>query len=348
MPAPRRGILVAIKPSSQKTVDALVRDLASDRAVTRDAAVARLTVIGTRAVARLTALVADAANPPAPRVAALRTLEAIADPHSLDAVLPALTDRDAAVAAAAVGVARALFGSPRGVEAVDRVTALVLDASQPRDVRSSAARALRDLPPATVAPVFNALGSDADAQIAKLAVQTAAPPAKRAGMGSLERWTEAETLDDPDGLRRALLAEHSAGVPLPSMLRLIQKLREREEAEKPGRRASWTTARAAAHAALAQRGSRIALYDLKETLESASEALPVEFLTALTGIGDISCLEPIAAAYAKAVKKRSDEWWRRHLLAAFHEIVRREKITSRHAAMKRVQKRWPQVLGMRE
>jgi hypothetical protein len=201
-----------------------------------------------------------------------------------------------------------------------------------------------------VAPVFKALGADPDAQIAKLAAEAAAPePSRRSGgRDSLDRWIESETLDDPDGLRRALLAEHAAGVPLPVMLRLIQRLHEREDAEKPGRRASWTTARAAAHAALAERGSRIALYDLKETLEAAVEPLPVEFLTALTGIGDASCLEAIAAAYAKAVKKRSDDWWRRHLLAAFHEIVRREKITSRHAAMKHVQKRWPQVLGVRD
>ncbi|HEX4347801.1 MAG TPA: HEAT repeat domain-containing protein [Vicinamibacterales bacterium] len=341
---------MAIKPSSQKTVDALVRDLSSDRAVTRDTAIARLTVIGARAVARLSAIVADRANTPGARVSALKALDAIADPRSLDVALPALADGDVAVAVAAVGVARALFGSPRGVEAVDRMTAIALDASQPRDVRRAATRALGDLPASTVAPVFKALASDSDAHIAQSAAEAVAPlPAKRpSARDALQRWTESDMLEDPDALRRVLLAQHGAGIPLPSMLQLIQKLHEREDAEKPGRRASWTTARAAAHAALAQRGSRIALYDLKETLESASEPLPVEFLTALTGIGDASCLEAIAAAYAKAVKKRSDEWWRRHLLAAFHEIVRREKITSRHAAMKRVQKRWPQVLGVRD
>ena len=295
-------------------------------------------------------MVRDPAHGAGTRVAALKALEAIADPYSLDAALPAVTGDDPDIAVAAVGVARALFGSPRGVEAVDCLTAVALDASRPALVRRAAVRALADLPPSTVAPVFKALLSDADAPIARSAAEAVAPqPAKRPSRrGPLESWTEAATLEDPDGLRRALLAERGAGVPLPSMLKLIQKLHEREDAEKPGRRASWTTARAAAHAALAQRGSRIALYDLRETLESASEPLPVEFLTALTGIGDASCLEAIAAAYAKAVKKRSDEWWRRHLLAAFHEIVRREKITSRHAAMRRVSKRWPQVLGVRQ
>ena len=71
-------------------------------------------------------------------------------------------------------------------------------------------------------------------------------------------------------------------------------MREREGVGAGGRRGDeWTTARAAAHVALAQRGSRLALYDLRESLERAAP-LPVEFLTALSLIGDASCLEPIA------------------------------------------------------
>ena len=46
----------------------------------------------------------------------------------------------------------------------------------------------------------------------------------------------------------------------------------------------------------AQRDSRLAVYDLRETIESASAPVAVEFLQALTLVGDISCLEPIAAA----------------------------------------------------
>jgi HEAT repeat protein len=342
---------MAIKPSSQKQIDALVRDLGSERGVTRDAAIARLTVIGSRAISRLAALVSDK-GPAAGRAAALRALESIGDPHALDSAIPALADADASVAIAAVGVARGLFGSPRGVEAVDHLTSLALDIGRAADVRRAAARALADLPASTVAPVFKTLGADPDEQVAKLSATLLDPPPgkpkKSAARDSFERWTEADALEDPDGLRRALIADNGAGLPLTTLHRLVQRLREREDAEKPARRAGWTTARAAAHAALAARGSRVALYDLRETLESAGEPLPVEFLTALTGIGDASCLEPIAAAYARAIKRRGDDWWRRHLLAAFHEIVRREKVTPRSAAMKRVQKRWPQVLGARD
>jgi len=339
---------LAIKPSSQNTVDALLRDLTSERAVTRDSAVARLAVIGSRAIARLNAVAADKRAAAPARAAALRALEAIGDPRALDAAIPAVGDPDASVAVAAVGVARALFGTPRGVEAVDHVTSAALDPSGHQEVRRAAARALADLPASTVAPVFKALGGDKDPQLAALGRELGgtAPPAPP--RGPLHKWVDADVLEDPDGLRRALLADHGAGVPLTALHRLVQQLREREEAEKPARRPGWAAARAAAHAALAARGSRIALYDLRETLEATTEPLPVEFLTALTIIGDPSCLEAIAAAYARAVKKRTDEWWRRHLLAAFHEIIRREKVTPRHAAMKRVQKRWPQVLGTRD
>jgi hypothetical protein len=105
------------------------------------------------------------------------------------------------------------------------------------------------------------------------------------------------------------------------------------------------TTRAAAHAVLAGRGSRIALYDLRETLEAAGDPLPVEFLTALTEVGDATCLEAIAAAYTKARSTRGDDWWRSHLADAFRAIVKREKITKRHAVMKKIEKRWPQAAG---
>ena len=102
-------------------------------------------------------------------------------------------------------------------------------------------------------------------------------------------------------------------------------------------RAAWTNVRAAAHAAVADRGSRIALYDLRESLETAKTPLPVEFLKALALVGDASCLEAIAAAHAAT----GDAWWRGHLANTFQEIVTRERLTRGHAALRRVKKRWP-------
>jgi hypothetical protein len=109
----------------------------------------------------------------------------------------------------------------------------------------------------------------------------------------------------------------------------------------PGRRGDdWAMARAAAHVALAERGSRIGVYDLRESFERARAPLPVEFLTALLLVGDASCLEAIAGAHARA----RDTWWRDHLADAFRNIVAREHITRRHAAIKKIERKWKRDL----
>ena len=54
---------------------------------------------------------------------------------------------------------------------------------------------------------------------------------------------------------------------------------------------------------------------MREALETATEPLPVEFLTALTVVGDVSCLEAIAAAFDRAgAPAGAEDWWHRHLL----------------------------------
>jgi hypothetical protein len=135
------------------------------------------------------------------------------------------------------------------------------------------------------------------------------------------------------------VARSANDVPLATLHQVIERIRIHEGSESGDRRVEWMGARAAAHLALAQRGSRVALYDLRETIESARDRLPVEFFAAVTAIGDASCLEPIASAYARA----SDDWSRRHLADAFRAIVDREKMTKRHATAKKIEKRWPGV-----
>jgi hypothetical protein len=98
--------------------------------------------------------------------------------------------------------------------------------------------------------------------------------------------------------------------------------------------------RGALHQALALRGSRIALYDLRESVAKASEPLPPSFLAALHAVGDESCLEPIAAAYDAS----HDARWQTQLREAFQAIVRREHLTRRSAAMKRLAAKRPDAL----
>ena len=133
---------MVIRASSGKEVVALVGDLSSPSAVARDGAVARLTVIGARAVQRLLDVARTATASPVARAAAFRALEAIAEPRALATALAATSDPDPAVASAALGVARVFLKDSPGVSILDHVTAIALDRQRNRDVRLAAIRAL--------------------------------------------------------------------------------------------------------------------------------------------------------------------------------------------------------------
>jgi len=337
---------VAIRASSSKQIESLAADLSSASAATRDAAVARLTVLGARAVERLVALATSAAAAPA-RAGAWRTLEAIGDPRALEPALATLGDArtDPAVGAAAVGVTRVFLLGDRGAAAIDRLTSLALDRERAGSLRVAALRALRELGASTIAPVLTALADDSSALIREELRAAAATgrgdDARTAAEQDVDltRAAEGSLQDDPAALRRAL-SRTGEDLPLPVLLRIVERVRDRESTEPADRRDEWTMARAAAHVALANRGSRIALYDLRESLERAAAPLPVEFLAALSLVGDASCLEAIAGAHANA----RNSWWRQHLADAFRTIVARERLTRRHSAIKKIEKRWPRVL----
>jgi HEAT repeat protein len=330
---------VVIKASSGRQIDGLVADLSSDRDVVREAAVARLTVIGTRAVDRLTALASDDRAPQAARAAAFRTLDAIGDPRAVPVAARAMRSPSAPVAAAAAAVLRGFLRGPHGAEALDALTAQALDPSRDPAVRVAALDALADLEAETRAPVWDALAGDPDAAV-RAALERHDSVASSARV-DLDAAADGELPDDPDALRH-LLAGAPASTPLARFQQVIDRVRAREAMEPPPRRAQWATARAAAHLALAARNSRLALYDLREWLDAAEGPLPVDAVAALEKIGDASCLEPIAAAYARstAAGRPAHDWWRQHLAAAFRSIVKRERITRRHAAVKKIEAKW--------
>jgi hypothetical protein len=206
-------------------------------------------------------------------------------------------------------------------------------------VRIAALRALGDLERSTLAPLLAALQRDpSDALKAATRLSSAVDPSE-----VVTRASERGLPQDPDELGEAV-SRAGETLALPLLLRLIERLREREAAEPEARRAEWTRVRGRVHVALAARGSRIALYDLRESLESVSAAsapLPVEFLAALSTAGDASCLEAVAAAYARATR---NAWWRDHLADAFKTIVKRERLTRRNAVVKKIEKRWGSAL----
>jgi HEAT repeat protein len=330
-----------IKASSAAQIAGLLADLSSDSTVAREAAVARLTIIGPRAVDPLIALVESRVDGAA-RAAALRTLEAIGDPHARVAILRALDGSDPIVAAAAAMAARRYLRGPHGAAVLDRLTRAALDRSRDRTVRTAAIRAVTELPASTVSPLLTALRDDPEASVRELAgTTTHAPGRRKANREEILAAAAGGNLPaDPDVLRRAITSGTSAAN-LTDLLRVIEAVRDRETREPPERREGWRAARAAAHVCLARRGSRIALYDLRESLDSSDEGQPVEFLAALSAVGDASCLEAIAAAHARA----RDRWWTDHLVDTFRAIVARERLTRRHAVIKKIEKRWPGVLS---
>lgn len=334
---------MVIRRSSAAEIEALVADLDGASEVRRDAAIARLSIIGSRAVDRLLAALA-AFSSPGGRLAVLQALEAIGDLRALDPALALLETDDHALAAAAVGVARSCLNADPGTRALDRLTALAVDTTRPEPARLSALEALSDLPAKTIEPILKRLTDDPSPEVRQRVAggPRAAPTPDPAH--ALEAAAGGALPDDPR-LVRELLARHGAETSLPVLHRLVETLRRREAAERDGlAQADWKTTRAAVHQVLATRGSNVALYDLRETLERSEGPLAVEFLAALNAIGDQTCLEPLVTAYARSAGQAGsagNDWWRRHLAETFQQIIRREHLTERHAVMRRIRTRWP-------
>jgi hypothetical protein len=322
---------MVIKSSAARDIGRLVGELTSEDEIRREAAIARLAIIGPRAVGRL--IDALGADPPAPaRTAILRTLEAIGDRRALPPALERLTDSDPRTSLAAVAVVRRFLRSEEreaATAAFDGLTALALDHARPGATRLAALEALDDVP-----------GQSARALRARL---VEVRKTKAVSLGALlERLP-----DDPEVVRAALHAE-GASAPLATLGHLVESLREREtSARRADERAAWRAARGAVHQTLGARNSRLALYDLRETLAEASETLPVGFLAAIEAVGDRSCLEALARAWSTA-RPGADAWWRRHLGAAFKAILKRERLTRRSAVLKRALARWPQASALVE
>lgn len=339
-----------IKTSSARQVDALVADLRGDDAVRRDAAVARLTVIGARAVERLSAVAGSATEAAAARIAAFRALEGIDDPRALTTAMGTLTSPqpEAAVVVAAVAVARAFLHGAHGVTALDALTALALDRRAADDPREAAVQAIAALDARTAAPILEALLVDSSARLRALAQGTTPPPAAADVQADTDSWLD--HLDERELPADAAIVRHEIArrrdIPLPSLHRALEKIREREQQVPAAQRRGWLAARAAAHLVLAQRGSRVALYDLREILAHADGPQPwSDLLSAVAAIGDAECLELLAAIYARSAAAAGAGEpagaMTRQTIDAFRAIVEREHVTARSAVAKKIAKRWP-------
>ena len=332
---------MVIRRSAATEIRTLVERLAGGDPADREAASARLAILGPRAVGMLTRALREVTNVAA-QAAILRTLEAIQDPRSLAPAAALVDATDVEVATAAVAVLRGFLQSTDAAlaeAAFERLAAVTLDPTRPEAVCASALEALSDLPPSTTAGILRELQHEPSARLRPLGSsphESAARPATLAEAAAAARCPEPADL-------KALVVAEGATVPLSVLGRLIERLRARETAETAtSRRAEWQAARGAVHQALASRRSRLALHDLRESLAVAPGPLPVGFVAALEAIGDGSCLDEIAAAYLRARRAR-DAWWTEHLASTFRAIVRRERLTRRSRAVRHVSAKWPQA-----
>ena len=302
-----------IKPPPGAEIRELVAALDAADVVARESAVARLRLVAPRAVDALLSAYEPAS--PAARVGILRALENVASPRMLPITRAALATGDADAHMAAIALLRALTTAANTAasrDALDALVAVALDDTRPAAVRD-AARDAAGLPAATA----TRLGED-------------------------DVWTaaiEGQLPASPESLKHAVDARRGTAR-LTDLQRLVDRVRARERREDdPARREQWRVVRGAIHQALAARNSRLALYDLRDSLLEP-ERLPVAFLAAIEEIGDATCVETLAAAY-DASSRSGDTWWREHLASAFRAIVQREGLTRRHAAIKRSLARWP-------
>jgi hypothetical protein len=307
-------------------IGALVSELASPDAVRREAAVARLAVIGRRSVERLLAEYPGSNRET--RSAILRALERIGDDRAVTLAASALHD-GGDVAVAAAGVLQVLLESKSGASpaALDALMTTALDGAAEQRVRLAAFEALQSLPDRELQRVRAAFGDEAGAN-------PASPSADSKADALWNDATDGHLPDDPASLHQ-IVQQKAAHTPLSILLRMIEAVRAHEGALPPGaRREAWCAVRGSLHQALALRGSRVALYDLRETLTDGTSPLPSSFIAAVHAMGDVSCIEPLAAAYDRT----TNHALKPQIAAAFHAIVRRERLTKRHAAVRRIAK----------
>jgi hypothetical protein len=303
---------VVIRASSAGTVRQLIAELTQTDPVRREAAIARLRVLGTRAVPALLDLLARESDPSS-REAVLRVFEGLDEPRTADAALEALSDADADVRVAAIGVLRPRLLDETATRVFDALSSVAVDDTESPRVRVAAVDALRQLPEGIVQPIVDTAHVD----------------------------PSAIALDEPSAIEDWLFAH--ADAPLSALHDCIVRVRQFEAGEgDPARRRRWQVARGAIHATLAKRGSRVALYDLRETFEQATAPLPIDYLSAAADVGDASLLDAMAGAWKAA--PASEVWWRERVADAAIAIVTRLKLTRRHTAVRRLHTRWPGFL----
>lgn len=327
---------MSIRPSSSSDVARLIAELTSGDTQRREMALARLAVIGPRAVTPLVAVATNPEQRPDARVASFEALEAIGDGRAITAAIAAIAEPNESVAVAAIGVLGRLAREQdaRATRAFDRLAALALSAEGATALRLAALTALEGQPERLLKPIYAALAKDPASRVVARVTR------RQAGaVEGLDTLVATGLPADPEVVA-AVAREDGDRAPLTTLKRAIEAVRARQEqAANETERERWAVVRGVLHQHLAARGSRLALYDLREALERATALLPVGFLSAAAVVGDTACLTPLARAWVESAPE--ERWWRDHLAEAFGAIVTREALTRRHPVLKQILERWP-------
>lgn len=294
--------------SRPSEVDRLIADLESSDPIRRDASVARLRVLGPRAFPRLARFIESPATSSA-RALAISALDGVEDPHAIDVAFAALAANDSETVVAALNVLRSWVPRETGTRLLEAITAIAVDRERDARVRVAALDALSDLPDDLLRPIRE---------------QT---PPPEAGGPALDNPVAARDWMEAHGARATLATLHDA----------IKSFRDAESrAETSGEKSEWLRARGVAHSMLALRGSRLALYDARETFSTAKAPLPPGFIETIANLGDATCLEPLARAWSAT----RDSAWRAQLSEAARRIVTRSKLGGRNAVVKGIRANW--------
>ena len=337
---------MAIRRSAAAEIAVLLADLCGGDEVARETAGARLTVIGVRAIPHLIVAFDRAASAGA-RVAILKVLEATPDRRSAELGAEQLESdgTDPAVRAAAVALLGAYLESPESTRVLDTLTAFILDAARPDALRLHALDVIERALPQVLDPLRPRLAQDSSSAIRAWASASASTGTPVIDPRLAIEAAAAGEPADPRFLGEMVPAG-AADTPLPTLHRLIEVARDREaKASAAPERGEWLAVRGMVHLALARRGSRVAVYDLRETLARAAGPLPEGFAEAAGLVGDGDCLESIAGQLARAPAPPDGavREWHDALVRAGRAIVARERLTRRHAVMKKIVRLAPDV-----
>lgn len=288
----------------------------------REAAAARLRVIGARAVDHLLAAL-DSLSPSQRRLV-LPVLEDLPDIRILPAVLPLASDPE--TSAAALAVVRQHLRGASDTRRTSTLVALRLVATD-KDVPLSARAAAAEMLTGQLAPETTRAGERARAAPSAASRAAAEEALLNAAIGG-------DLPPSPDALRVAL-AHHGEARPVSELQDLVNAIASAERTAGEHEALEWAGTRAAVHLLLAARESRLGMADLRDTVERWHDRLPMGFVVALGEIGDADSLESLAMAYERA----RSEWVREQIVGAFRQVLRRHSLTRRHAAVKRAERR---------